>query len=262
MYDSTNSREAFVTTLITDDYLPGVLVLNRTILETCRHRLFVLATRSLSDASYDTLRRNGIPFDLADDVLVDTSVLIKINPIYSHWAYTFFKLRIFELTQFNKIVSIDCDVMVLESIDDLFECPDMSAAIAGASYPGNENWRDLGSGVLVIEPRISVVEQLINIVPKIAAEKQNFGDQDVLIAYFPNWPDDERLHLPEAYNVFFDHYSFYLRRGAVKVLHFIGKKKPWMMSRLDILFQLFKCVLKNNINGIKIFLRYLRYLKK
>lgn len=254
--------KAFVTTLITDDYLPGVLVLDKTIREKCSHSLFVLASHGLPESTYETLSRGGIEFGLADDIVVDPGFFANTDPIYSHWTNTLFKLRIFELTQFKKIVFIDSDIMVLEPIDDLFDRPDMSAAVAGGSYPGNEDWHDLGSGVLVIEPRMGVVEKLVGVVPAVAAEKRNFGDQDVFIKYFSNWRQDEILHLPESYNVFFDHYQYYLKRGGVKALHFIGRVKPWMMKRGSLAVQFARCIIKGNSSGIGMLMRYRRYLKE
>ena len=259
MSNVPDNGEAFVTTLITDDYLPGVLILNRSILDTCSHSLFVLAARGLAEETYEALRGSGIPFCVADSIPANSDLFAESDPAYSHWTKTLFKLRIFELTQFRKIVFIDCDIMVLVSIDDLFDCPDMSAAVAGGSFPGNESWRDLSSGVMVIEPRAGIVEELIAAAPAVAAEKQTFGDQDVFIKYFSDWPLDERLHLPESYNVFFDHYRFYLKHGGVKVLHFIGRVKPWMLTRAAFLVQLVRCVVKNNSRGIRMLLRYRRY---
>ena len=261
MSNVSDNGEAFVTTLITDDYLPGVLILNRSILETCKHHLYVLAARNLAEGTYESLRCCGIPFCVADDIYADPALFAESDPAYSHWTKTLFKLRIFELTQFHKIVFIDCDIMVLVPIDDLFERPDMSAAVAGGSFPGNEDWRDLASGVLVVEPRAGIIEELIALVPAVASEKRTFGDQDVLIKYFSDWPHNEHLHLSESYNVFFDHYQFYLKRGEVKTLHFIGRKKPWMMPRAAFLIQIVRCIVKGNSRGIVMLLRYRRYQK-
>lgn len=271
-------NESFVTALSSDDYLPGVLVLGKTIRETCVHSLFVLASRGLAAATYETLQRSGIPYCTADDIVVNTTDDVVINtaddvpassaqrlscdPVYSHWPNTLFKLRVFEQTQFDKIVFIDSDIMVLESLDDLFELSDMSAAIAGKSYPGNGDWRELNSGVLVIVPRGGSADRIAALAPAVAAEKQDFGDQDVLAAYLPGWPEEKHLHLPEECNVFFDHYHFYKKHGGVKAVHFIGRKKPWMLKRRDIPAQLIRCIVKGNAGGARILLRCRRYLKE
>lgn len=257
-----NDREAFVTTLNTDSYLPGVIALDKSLRETCAHRLFVLVSHGLADATYEALRRRDIPFDFAEDIAVDPALFAQADAVFAHWKNTLFKLRLFELSRFDKMVFIDSDMMVLEPIDDLFDRPDMSATVAGGSFPGNEGWREFSSGLMVIESRAGVVEQLIATVPAVAAAKQSFGDQDVLNALFCDWPENEGLHLPESYNVFFDHYAFYLKRGGVKALHFIGRKKPWMMSRLETGVQILRCVAKGNVQGIGMLLRYRRYMRE
>ena len=259
----STSRKAFVTTLNTDNYLPGVLVLDKTIRDMCSHRLFVLVSHGLEESTYEALRRRDINYGFADDIVVDPEVFADIDSDFTHWKNTLFKLRIFELTQFDKIVFIDSDIMVIQPIDELFDRPDMSAVIAGRSYPGNEGWHDLGSGVVVLEPRDGIVEQLVDLVPAVSAEKQNFGDQDVIIKYFSDWPQNESLHLPEKYNVFFDHYGFYFKHGGVKAVHFIGKKKPWMMTRGQVFVGGFlRCIVKGNARGIGMLMRYRRYLRE
>jgi len=257
-----DSKKAFVTTLNTDNYLPGVIVLERSIRENCSHRLFVLVSHGLKESTYEALRRRGIEFDFADDVDVDPELFAETVDIYSHWKNTLFKLRIFELTQFEKIVFIDSDILILEPIDDLFDRPDMSAVIAGRSYPGNEHWRDLNSGVFVIEPRTDIVNKLIGIVPAVSAVKQSFGDQDILSEYFSDWPNDERLHLPEGYNVFLDHYHYYIKHGGVKALHFIGKIKPWMLTGRRMSAVYLRCIIKGNASAVGVLKRYRRYISE
>ena len=262
MNNTEDSTNVFVTTLNTDNYLPGVIVLDKTIRDTCSHRLFVLVSHDLKESTYEALRRRSIAFGYADNVVVNPELFADTADIYSHWKNTLFKLRIFELTQFSKIVFIDGDIMVLGSIDDLFDRPDMSAVIAGRSYPGNEHWYDLNSGVLVIEPCEGIIGKLIDTIPVVSAAKNNFGDQDILSAYFSDWPQDKNLHLPEGYNVFFDHYHHYIKHGEVKGLHFIGKIKPWMLSRHQVFVTYLRCFLKGNASAISVLKRYLRYVRE
>jgi len=257
----SNEREAFVTALITDDYLPGVLALEKSLRETCSHSLFVLASRNLDVSTYASMRRCGITYDVADDISVDTEVFAKIDDIYSHWKNTLFKFRVFELIQFDKIVFIDSDIMIIEAIDDLFDWPDMSATIAGGSYPGNESWQNLCSGLFVAEPRIGIVEKLISFVPAVSKKNQNFGDQDVLMDYFSDWAQNESLHLPASYNVFFDHYHYYIKNGGVKALHFIGKEKPWMIPMWKVPLVYLRCAIKGNASAIRLLMRYRKSLK-
>lgn len=255
--------EVFVTTLNTDHYLPGVLALHRSIRETCVHPLVALVSEGLSAETYETLRRNNIPFYTEPDLaLPEQYAGCAEDPLYGHWIKTIFKLRVFEQVRFRKLVYVDSDMMVMESIDDLFEREDLSAAVAGKSYPGNERFRDLNSGIMVVSPSSGLLERLMAVVPEVARAKQHFGDQDVIGACFPEWPDQEWRHLPETYNVFFRHYQYYAKDGPVKVVHFIGKVKPWMMSGGAAFVECLKCLVTGNRKGIPIFLRYRKYVKE
>ena len=262
MDNKPNPQEVFVTVLNTDNYLPGVLVLEKSIRDLCSHQLFVLASQGLNESTYKALNSRGISYGFADDIPVDPTLFDNVKTEFSHWKKTLFKMRIFELTQYDKIVFIDSDIILLEPVDDLFDWPDMSATIAGRSYPGNESWSTLNSGVMVIIPRENFVDYLVDLVPVVAAKKPSFGDQDVLSEYFAGWENDEPRHIPEANNVFFDHYQFYLKHGGVKALHFIGARKPWMMKWRDLAVHFLRCIIKGNTKGVDMLKHYRRYLRR
>ncbi len=187
----------------------------------------------------------------------------------SRWNYTFDKLLVFELTQFEKIVYIDSDMYILHNIDHLFDMLHMSATVAGRSYPDNEDWVDLNSGIMVISPREGLVEQFEKVIPQVILEKGSCGDQDILQAFYEDWPKRPELDLGEKYNVFAcyaDYYENHLGYNynnnlndplSIAVLHFIGEKKPWMQqpSWLSLLKQtvhlcLLKAIHKRNTTSV------------
>jgi len=256
--------EVFLTTLSTNDYLPGVLVLNKTISEHCIHKLVVLVSDDLDRKTYEALDRFHISY-IKQENKMSSDVVGKSNgggSYYSYWINTLFKLKIFDLIQFDKVVYIDSDMMVQMPIDELFYKEDMSAVIAGKSYPGNEKFKDMNSGVLVFRPRKEVLKELIAMIPQVAGKKKYFGDQDILGEYFTDWKDRYALHLPEEYNVFWRYYDFYQKRSSVKVVHFIGKVKPWMMSGIQVAGEYFKCVCKGKFRAISVMRKYRCYLKE
>ena len=257
-------KKTYVTVLSSDNYLPGVLALTRNIGEFCRFPLLVLASQDLSAGTYAQLDRRKIPYVHAADIDVPEELLAATqeHSWYRHWAKSLFKLRIFDLVEYDKIVFVDCDMMLLDSVDEVFDFPDVSAVIAGGDYPGNEGWVDLNSGFLAIVPREGLSERIAALIPQVAAEKAIFGDQDLMQAYFTGWRDNTALHMDGGYNVYFEHYQFYLKKGPVKVVHFIGRRKPWMMGAHYIMRETAKCLLKGNQKGIPILRRYLRLLKE
>lgn len=250
-------EEVFLTTISTNNYLAGVLLLARYIKQYCSHRLVVLAKEGLADETYAAIQQAGAELITAPDMQGPQLCPEEIHgSIYSHWANTLFKLNIFSLVQFKKIVFVDSDMMLLGSLDELFECPDVSAVIAGKSYPGNEGFKDLNSGLMVLVPQQGLADAICGVAPRVAASKKFFGDQDVLSEYYTNWPQQDALHLPECYNVFFRHYQYYQKRGKVKVVHFIGKVKPWMMTPGQTVAECVKCLFKGNAKGIPLLLQY------
>ena len=257
-------KQAYVTVISTDDYLPGVLALAKNVSETCKHPLVVMASRSLGEGTYAELNRRNIPYVQVDDVDPPYELMQATleDAWFSHWAKSFLKLRIFDLVEFDKIVFIDCDMMLMDSVDEVFGLPDMSATVGGKSFPGHGHLVDLNSGLMVIVPSEGLSESIIATIPEVAANKGVFGDQDVMQAYFSDWKQKKELLLPGGYNVWFSHYQFYLENEFVKVVHFIGKKKPWMMNTYDILREYIKCLVKGNAKGIAVLRRYRKLLKE
>ncbi|WP_336245181.1 glycosyltransferase [Thomasclavelia ramosa] len=86
------------------------------------------------------------------------------------------------------------------------------------------------SGLMVIEPKNGLVDDLISLIPRVAAIKQSFGDQDVLNMYYFDWIDNIDLHLPVIYNACAYRLSKYTKQ-EFKVIHYVGKKKPWMWTK-------------------------------
>jgi alpha-N-acetylglucosamine transferase len=85
----------------------------------------------------------------------------KINPLFSrNWALTLSKFEIFNLTQFDKIIYLDADIMMLKNIDHLFEYPHLTSALDGEYF---NIWPDkphFNAGILVIEPNSDEYKKL------------------------------------------------------------------------------------------------------
>ena len=139
---------------------------------------------------------------------------------------TFTKVLVWSLVQFSKVVFLDADMLVLESIDSLMDRPEFSAC-ADAGWPDCFN-----TGLFVCVPN----SETLALIMRHASAKGSFdgGDQGLLNEYFSNWSTLAPVHrIPFIYNVIFSlHYSYRpaFRRFSenVKAVHFIGPYKPWM----------------------------------
>jgi alpha-N-acetylglucosamine transferase len=122
---------------------------------------------------------------------------------YNYWRDTFFKIQASGCTEFEKIILLDCDQMVVRNIDHLFEKPAFTATTCGRCV--HEEWRSLSAGLLVLEPSGDLHEKLISLIlPAIQIKKEKglqAGDQDVFNRACPEWRNRTDLYIPEKYNI-------------------------------------------------------------
>lgn len=225
------SNYAYITVLSNTAYLPGVYALKVALEKVgSQYELLVLIPQELETELSDKIETIGLKYITAPDVEVPLELLEE----NSYWNATFFKLRTVGLTQFEKIVLLDSDMLILKNLDNLFECPSISAVVDGAPFLSETH---LNSGIMVIEPSKELENRWINQVESTVKQRKeeglSTGDQDVIRDAEPDWPEREELHLPPQYNVFLrdvdELCEKYLPNGYedLCVVHFIGPYKPW-----------------------------------
>uniref|UniRef100_A0A665V9V1 glycogenin glucosyltransferase n=1 Tax=Echeneis naucrates TaxID=173247 RepID=A0A665V9V1_ECHNA len=219
---------AFVTLATNDSYAKGAMVLGQSLRNhNTTKKLVALIGPNVAEACREALA------SIFDEVRV---VDVMDSGDSAHLALmkrpdlgvTFTKLHCWTLTQYSKCVFMDADTLVLSNIDELFEREELSAA----PDPG---WPDcFNSGVFVFRPSKETHERLLTF----CDENGSFdgGDQGVLNSYFNTWATaDISKHLPFLYNL--SSVSIYSYKPAfkqygheAKVVHFLGKTKPWNYS--------------------------------
>ena len=233
----TRKNYTYMTYLSSDNYLTGVLALNFQLKKLkCKYPLTVLLTNNLKKETISLIEQNKIRYISTEDLKISQDILDNNNKAgNSNWNRTFGKLKIFGLIQFDKIVFLDSDMLILKNLDDLFEKKNLSSVISGTKFPGNENWsKTLNSGLMVIVPKYGEDNRLIGLIGK-GDLKNRGGDQGVIHAAYPNWPKEFSLHLSESYNLLAPYESYYLNKDLlkhkdIKVIHYIGGIKPWNMN--------------------------------
>lgn len=239
---------AYVTIATSKNYLPGLMSMYLSLKQTgTQIPLYAMLPQSLVEDEAKTianLKQKGIKVLQYNHSVEIPQQLIEKNTVNGHFRFnhTFDKLLVFGLTQFDKIVFIDADMYILQNLDHLFTFPHMSAVAAGRSYPGNQDWIDLNSGLMTIQPQDNLLRDLVQKIPEVIMQKDICGDQDVLQLYYPDWPQQPKKNMGEKYGVFAQYASYYEKHlgytytndkenpQSVAVIHFIGEMKPWMQQ--------------------------------
>lgn len=222
------SKFAWVTLTTNDTYSLGALVLAHSLKRAgTAHQLAVLITPGVSESMRNKLKD---VYNVVQEVNVMDSqdaanLALLARP---ELGITFTKLHCWRLVQFEKCVFLDSDTLVLQNCDELFEREELSAA-PDVSWPDCFN-----SGVFVYKPSMETFDKIT----EFALKNGSFdgGDQGLLNSYFDDWAHkDIKKHLPFIYNVAAYASYCYLPafkqfKNKIKILHFAGKMKPWLIQ--------------------------------
>jgi glycogenin glucosyltransferase len=181
----------------------------------------------------------GLPVLECDDISLDQN--LQNANVVSSWNQTFFKLNIMRLTQFDKIVFVDADMLLLQNIDHLFSYPSLSATTGGkAAHP---EYTEFNSGLLVVEPSEKVFAELMGCIDPAIKRKvalcRGYGDQDVFNEYYSDWNRKPECQFDEIYNAEITYLDALMTSKGfrnlrdIAVLHYIGKIKIWHYSLIE-----------------------------
>ena len=216
----------YVTLLGTDDYLVGTLCLYKSLRDVkSKYPLLVLCSQNISDETLKLLRKNDIKYKVLKEHLISNH---RNDGKFARWNFTFDKLQIFNLVEYEKIVYLDSDMFVVQNLDNLFDAPHMSAVVADI-YDQPE-CVELNSGLMVINPSEKEYKGLISFLSNDKILNLSMcGDQDIIRLYYNFWSKDKTLKLSNKYNMYFTNIEKYKWRG-ISVVHFVYDKKPWNYS--------------------------------
>lgn len=259
----------YLTVLSSPNYLKGVLALYNSLKKVkSKYPLYVLLSDNISLDIELFLKKKGLFIIRKSNQLNISENVSNINKTagLNRWSNTFYKLYIFGLIEFKKIIYLDCDMIVLCNIDELMKKPHMSATQAGRSKKGNEHWTKLNSGLMVIEPKESICEDLLALAKKMVNETTvPIGDQDVINKYYMTWENNDKLILNEGYGVFINYIDYYknvlkYKNKDIKVLHFVGENKPWLLNTHKRILKYIKLFIEMRFWEIYYINNYNKYL--
>ncbi|KAJ7977979.1 Hexosyltransferase [Quillaja saponaria] len=172
-YTTFSQRLAYATVLHSSEaYVCGAIALAHSIRQSkSTIDLLLLADDSITNKSIRGLRAAGWKISRIERIL---SPFAK-KGTYNEWNYS--KLNIWKLTDYDKVIFIDADFLVLKNIDQFFYYPQLSAS-------PNDNTL-FNSGLMVIEPSKCMFDELME--KRFSVKSYNGGDQGFLNEIFIWW---------------------------------------------------------------------------
>lgn len=228
---------SYVTLLTNDTYVYGVALLVESLARVkAKYPLHVLIIDDVSEATREILNQLHVTYEVVDTIATPEDIYqhnMQIDPgTATCWANCWTKFRVFDQTQFDKIVFLDADLMFLKNPDHLFEKPHMTAALDGEYFGLWQGWPHFNNGCVVIEPSHKLFEDILKFASTL--NKDNvpsyvIADQEVLNLYYKDWPNKPELHLNKYYNVFAPYTTDAMIPDLDKntqFIHYVGRK-PW-----------------------------------
>ncbi|OCH96552.1 nucleotide-diphospho-sugar transferase [Obba rivulosa] len=257
---------AYVTLLTKASYLPGALVLHQSLLSVgSRYPLVIMVTPSLPPDVREVVKRRGIAMREIERLMPEEGIH-QLSQHDGRFQDTWTKLRAFELTEYERVVMLDSDMIVKQNMDELmdFELPKdwIAAAHVCACNPRRlphypvdwipENcaytpkvhpqaltsetqftessprpYTELNSGTVVLNPSAELFDGIQHFLSTSPLVPTfSFPDQDLLSVFFKG----RWKPLPWCYNALktlrIIHKSLW-RDEEVRCLHYILHDKPW-----------------------------------
>lgn len=230
-------RHAYVTLVTNANFAEGAVALVRSLALTGTGAdIVVMHTGGVAAATLEPLRALGailhavdlLPMSAAFDTRHARSTIHGENPFtkgrkpaFHTPLDNFAKLRLWQMTRYDRVVFLDADTLVLKNIDRLFGYPEFSAA--PNVYETLADFRRLNSGVFVASPSEATFAGMLERLDKPDAFWPR-TDQSFLQAHFPDWHG-----LPVFFNML-QYVWFALPElwdwRSIAVLHY-QYEKPW-----------------------------------
>lgn len=137
---------------------------------------------------------------------------------------TYYKLDAFLLEEYDRIVFIDSDCLILDNIEKLFLCTSGFSAVKGYDSGNDIMRRDINSGVFVVNKEYLNGKTYKDLIA-ISEKGHKMPDQATINIYFKNKIE----YLDKVFNV--EKRMLYTKNfkpilNSAKILHFVAEK-PW-----------------------------------
>lgn len=158
---------AYVTFLTSESYYSGVILLKASLEKVnSKYPLYCAITEDISMQTQQNLSSQDINIIKVQktetpEYLFDFNKQID-ERMANTWKHCLTKFQAFKFTQFDKVILLDCDLMLLKNVDDCFEKPHMTASQDGEYFGLWQGWTHFNSGFIVIQPEENEYNALID----------------------------------------------------------------------------------------------------
>jgi inositol 3-alpha-galactosyltransferase len=198
-----------------------------------------MSTLSISSESLTTLRKEGCNIRQVDSYHPDG--IEKGHYVRELYAECWNKLRLWEWTEFDRLVYLDADMVALKNLDHLFHLPmEVPLYAVGDCFGGRSDEEErnacchfhpqkapeyFNAGFLVLTPDKEELKRMESELVKMNGQQWRFAEQDFLNVYFAGrW-----IGLPVIYNAqkrIKYHHPDLWHLEDIAVLHYVDEK-PW-----------------------------------
>ena len=149
---------------------------------------------------------------------------VNFNKTHDKLKATFYKLDVFRYSEYDRIVFMDMDIIVLDNIKKIFECKDDISGCRAYNARQDELMSHINSGVFVINKSV-INKHIYNALIRIARKGYSMPDQKVINRHFAGkikyidktYNVEKRMLHTEKYRDILDN---------AKCIHYVATK-PW-----------------------------------
>lgn len=211
-------KRAFITLLSTIDYLPAVLVLNKSLkIAKSTYELVVAVTEDIFEDVAHILMEEGAFVEKVPKLTYTKATINNWEKLSTTIQNTASKIAIFGLTKYEHLIYIDADVLVLKNIDELFNYP-----IGAILWDGQICF----SGLFSFRPVNYKVNWFLDIL-----KNEDIVDGELIAYVFNAAITDLNYRIPEKYLYHIMAWEKTFDKANIKVVHFcLNKYKPWLTN--------------------------------
>ena len=186
-----NKKSAYILILTTEEYLTGLKITYNSLREFTNMEVVVLINEEITDVVELELTNLGMRTIRVDNIALEPDVLSE-KMQRDRWYHTLFKLRVFGMTEYDSLIYLDSDLLICGQLDELFWRESLTA-VSDADFFPEYSRGGINAGVFAFRPSKKLEQSLIDMIPKVAAEMEIFGDQDVINTYFDSWEKKQKI---------------------------------------------------------------------